>query len=45
MLFKPLFIINGKLKAFKGYTTVQIQSTSVAKVGVVRAKWECSYKR
>ena len=37
MLCKPLFIVHGRVKAFKTYTGVQKRSTSAQKVGVAHA--------
>ena len=41
MLCKPLFIVHGRVKAFKIYTGVQKRSASAQKVGVTHALQDC----
>ena len=41
MLCKPLFIVHGRVKAFKTYTRVQKQNASAQKVGVAHALQDC----
>ena len=41
MLRKPLFIVHGRVKAFKTYTGVQKRSASAQKMGVAHILRDC----